>query len=66
MKVAREDLMDTSQYRESAGKCLLSTHDQSFFFFFPFDAHNHADDYSGTSGGVRKVHISALVTSPKD
>ena len=36
MKVAREDLMDTSQYRESAGKCLLSTHDQNFFFFFFF------------------------------
>ena len=29
------------------------------------DAHNHVDDYSGTLGGVRKVHISALVTSPK-
>ena len=28
------------------------------------DAHNHVDDYSGTLGGVRKVHISALVTSP--
>ena len=38
-------------------------------FSFPFlslDAHNHVDDYSGTLalGGVRKVHISALVTSP--
>ena len=30
------------------------------------DAHNHVDDYSGTLGGVRKVHISALVTSPKN
>ena len=30
------------------------------------NAHNHADDYSGTLGGVRKVHISALVTSPKN
>ena len=29
------------------------------------NAHNHVDDYSGTLGGVRKVHISALVTSPK-
>ena len=28
------------------------------------DAHNHVDDYSGTLGAVRKVHISALVTSP--
>ena len=31
--------------------------------FLSFDAHNHVDDYSGTLGGVRKVHISALVTS---
>ena len=30
------------------------------------DADNHVDDYSGTLGGVRKVHISALVTSPKN
>ena len=30
------------------------------------DAHNHVDDYSGTLGSVRKVHISALVTSPKN
>ena len=30
------------------------------------NAHNHVDDYSGTLGGVRKVHISALVTSPKN
>ena len=28
------------------------------------DAHNHVDDYSGTLGGVCKVHISTLVTSP--
>ena len=28
------------------------------------DARNHVDDYSGTLGGVCKVHISALVTSP--
>ena len=27
------------------------------------DAHNHVDDYYGTLGGVRKVHILALVTS---
>ena len=27
------------------------------------DAHNHLDGYSGTLGGVGKVHISALVTS---
>ena len=26
------------------------------------DAHNHVDDYSGTLGGVHKVHILALVT----
>jgi len=30
------------------------------------NVHNHVDDYSGTLGGVRKVHISALVTSPKN
>ena len=30
------------------------------------NSHNHVDDYSGTLGGVRKVHISALVTSPKN
>ena len=30
------------------------------------NAHNHVDDYSGTLGSVRKVHISALVTSPKN
>ena len=36
-----------------------------FFFLLSLDAHNHADDYSSTLGGVRKVHISALVTSPK-
>ena len=30
------------------------------------NAHNHVDDYSGTLGGVCKVHISALVTSPKN
>ena len=30
------------------------------------NAHNHVDDYSGTLGGVRKVHMSALVTSPKN
>ena len=30
------------------------------------NAHNHVDDYSGTLGGVHKVHISALVTSPKN
>ena len=29
------------------------------------NAHNHVDDYSGTLGGVRKVNISALVTSPR-
>ena len=29
------------------------------------NAHNHVD-YSGTLGGVHKVHISALVTSPKN
>ena len=30
------------------------------------NAHNHVDGYYGTLGGVRKVHISALVTSPKN
>ena len=30
------------------------------------NAHYHVDDYSGTFGSVRKVHISALVTSPKN
>ena len=34
-----------------------------FFLLLSLDAHNHVDDYSGTLGGVRKVHISALVTS---
>ena len=32
-------------------------------FFLSLDAHNQVDDYSGTLGGVGKVHISALVTS---
>ena len=35
-----------------------------FLIFLSLDAQNHVDDYSGTLGGVRKVHISALVTSP--
>ena len=30
------------------------------------NAHSHVDDYSGTLGSVRKGHISALVTSPKN
>ena len=30
------------------------------------NTHSHVDDYSGTLGGVRKVCISALVTSPKN
>ena len=30
------------------------------------NAHNHVDDYSGTLGGVRNIHILALVTSPKN
>ena len=30
------------------------------------NTHNHVDDYSGTLGGVRKVHISDLVTRPKN
>ena len=34
-------------------------------FLLSLDAHKHVDDCSGTLGGVRKVHISALqVTSP--
>ena len=32
--------------------------------FLSLDAHLNVDDCSGTLGGVRKVHISALVTSP--
>ena len=36
------------------------------FFFFPWMPTIMFDDYSGTLGGVRKVHISALVTSPKN
>ena len=30
------------------------------------DGHNHLDDYCCTLGGVRKVHILALVTSPSN
>ena len=30
------------------------------------NAHSHVDDYSGTLGSVRKVHVSALVTSHKN
>ena len=41
--------------KTEAGSLLLS-----------LDAHNHVDDYYGTLDGVRKVHISALVTSPKN
>ena len=37
-----------------------------FFLFLSLNAHSHVDDYSGTLGGVRKVHISAVVTSPKN
>ena len=41
-----------------------------FFFFLQLllslNAHNHVDDYSATLGGVHKVHMSALVTSPKN
>ena len=35
-------------------------------FLLSLNAHNHVDDYSGTLGGVHKVHISTLVTSPKN
>ena len=35
-----------------------------FLLLLSLDAHKHVDDYSGTLGGVRKVYISALVTSP--
>ena len=37
-------------------------HVKSILLLLSLNAHNHVDDYSGTSGGVRKVHISALVT----
>ena len=37
--------------------------DTGVFFFLSLDAHKHFDDYSGTLGGVRKVHFPALVTS---
>ena len=40
--------------------------DECSFLLLSLDAHNHVDDYSGTLGGVHKVHISALVTSPKN
>ena len=51
--------------------CYLETGRPTFFFFFivlgivflllllSLDAHNHVDDYSGTLGGVHKVHFSA-------
>ena len=38
----------------------------SFFFFFPWMPTIMFDDYSGTLDGVRKIHISALVTSPNN
>ena len=38
----------------------------AFLLLLSLNAHNHVDDYSGTLGGVRKFHISALVTSPKN
>ena len=41
-------------------------HVKSILLLFSLNTHNHVDDYSGTLGGVRKVHISALVTSPKN
>ena len=28
------------------------------FFLLYLDAHNHIDDYSGTLGGDRKVHVN--------
>ena len=51
----QDDRAAVSFKRVSVVLCLL---------LLPLDAHNHVDDYSGTFGGVRKVHISALVTSP--
>ena len=35
-------------------------HYASIVLLLSLDAHDHVDDYSGTLGGVRKVHISAL------
>ena len=54
--------------------CLFVLYFHKFWLFIiwlillllSMNAHNHVDDYSGTLGGVRKVHISALVTSPKN
>ena len=40
--------------------------EKNLLLLLSLDAHNHVDDYSGTLGGVGKVHISALVTSPKN
>ena len=41
-------------------------HLKSILLLLSLNAHNHFGDYSHTLGGVRKVHISALVTSPKN
>ena len=41
-------------------------HVKSILLLLSLNVHNHVGDYSGTLGGVRKVHISALVTSPKN
>ena len=43
--------------------CRHSSSLESNKLLFSLDVHNHVDDYSGTLGGVRKVHISALVAS---
>ena len=45
---------------------LVEVLEQMTGLLLSLDAHSHVDDYSGTLGGVRKVHISALVTSPKN
>ena len=49
-------------------RCFFVTvsQDRKFFLLLllSLDARSHVDDYSGTLGGVRKVHISVQVTSP--
>ena len=46
--------------------CYLFTSSSSSSSSSSLDGHNHLDDYCCTLGGVRKVHILALVTSPSN
>ena len=41
-------------------------HVKSILLLLSLNTHNHVDNDSGTLGGVRKVYILALVTSPKN